>query len=146
MRINAKYRVPGKDSDPKAESEATSSTTTRAELKALETFRGASSEHAPHLVHYKQAIQGPSGPLPGGYLTYTVMTKMPGDSLHNLYYWGMPTEEREVIVKEFLVALRYARQVSNLLAIPLTLNITQVDLCHWHRTHRLRVTECFVGG
>ena len=86
--------------------EAISSNTTRAELKALETFRVASLEHAPHLVHYKQAIQGANGPLPGGYLTFTVMTKMPGDSLHNLYYWGMPANEREVIVKEFLVALR----------------------------------------
>lgn len=131
MRINGKYRVPGKDNDPTAGSQAISSTTTRAELKALETFRGVSSEHAPRLVHYKQAIQGPSGPLPGGYLTYTVMTKMPGDSLHNLYYWGMPAEEREVIVKEFLVALRYARHVSDLLEIPLTLIIAQVDLCHW---------------
>lgn len=86
--------------------EAVSSTTTRAELRALETFRGASTEHAPHLVHYKQAIQGDNAPLPGEYLNFTVMTKMPGDSLHNLYYWGMPAEEREVIVKEFLVALR----------------------------------------
>ncbi|KEF59085.1 uncharacterized protein A1O9_03929 [Exophiala aquamarina CBS 119918] len=104
MKIKA--QVPGKESDPAADPEAVSSNTTRAELKALEIFRGTGSEHVPHLVHYKQATQGPDGPLPGGYLTFTVMTKMPGDSLHNLYYWGMPADEREVIVKEFLVALR----------------------------------------
>lgn len=75
-------------------------------MKALEMFRSVSSEHAPHLVHYKQTVQGSNAPLPGGYLNFTVMTKMPGDSLHNLYYWGMPTEEREIIIKEFLVALR----------------------------------------
>jgi len=86
--------------------EPDSSTTTRAEVKALQRFRDANSTHAPWLVEYKHAIQGADGPLPGGYLTFTVMTKMPGDSLHNLYYWGMSSEEREEITSEFLRALR----------------------------------------
>ncbi|KAK7894109.1 hypothetical protein LTR67_006811 [Exophiala xenobiotica] len=108
--VKVKIRVPtrggqGDDSEAQAP-EAESSTTTRAELKALKKFRGANSTYAPLLVNYKQAVQGSSGPLPGGYMTFTVMTKMPGDSLHNLYFWGMAEDEREEIVQKFLVALR----------------------------------------
>jgi len=76
-------------------------------LKALETFRQESVAYTPILVNYKRSAQGSSGPLPGGYLTFMVMTKMPGDSLYNLNFWGMPTEEREEIVQKFLAALRY---------------------------------------
>ncbi|KAK5306451.1 hypothetical protein LTR99_002142 [Exophiala xenobiotica] len=108
--VKVKIRVParggqGDDSEAQAP-EAESSTTTRAELKALKKFRGANTTYAPLLVNYKQAVQGSSGPLPGGYMTFTVMTKMPGDSLHNLYFWGMAEDEREEIVQKFLVALR----------------------------------------
>lgn len=108
--VKVKIRVPargGQGDDSEAQvSEAKSSTTTRAELKALKKFRGANTTYAPLLVNYKQAVQGSSGPLPGGYMTFTVMTKMPGDSLHNLYFWGMAEDEREEIVQKFLVALR----------------------------------------
>ncbi|KAK5062686.1 hypothetical protein LTR84_004759 [Exophiala bonariae] len=130
--------------------EAVSSTTTRAELKALEMFRSVSSEHAPHLVHYKQVMQGSNGPLPGGYLNFTVMTKMPGDSLHNLYYWGMPTEEREVIIKEFLVALRsiYANGIEpvdcalrNVLWDSETKKCTIIDFEIWRGTEEVVENE-----
>lgn len=96
----------GSGAQSEAEPEPDSSTTTRAELKALQRFHDANSVHAPRLVDYKHVLQGPDGPMPGGYMTYTVMTKMPGDSLHNLYFWGMPAEEREEVVREFLEALR----------------------------------------
>lgn len=85
--------------------EAGPSTTTSAELKALETFREASNAYAPHLVAWKRAVQGPNGLLPGGYLTYTVMTKMAGKNLLDLQYWAIPAEEREEIVREFSTAL-----------------------------------------
>lgn len=98
--------MPGRDQEASDEPEPESSTTTRAELKALTRFREANTTYAPVLVGFKKAIQGDKGPLPGGYITYTVMTQMPGDSLHNLYYWGMSDEERQEIVQYFLVALR----------------------------------------
>jgi len=105
--VKVKIRVPARGQDDDSEApEAESSTTTRAELKALMKFREAKTTYAPLFVNYKKAVQGSSGPLPGGYMTFTVMTKMPGDSLHNLYFWGMSEEEREEIVQEFLVALR----------------------------------------
>ncbi|RVX74058.1 hypothetical protein B0A52_01890 [Exophiala mesophila] len=104
--IKIKARVPERNSDSEATTEATSSNTTRAELKALSVFRNINNPYAPHLVDYKEAVQGPHGPLPGGYLTFTVMTKMPGDSLHNLYFWGMTDDERKEITERFLIALR----------------------------------------
>ena len=88
------------------EPEAGPSTTTSAELKALEAFSKSNNDYTPHLISYKRGEQGTDGMLPGGYITYTVMTKMPGESLLNRY-WMLPTDERESIVQEFLPALRY---------------------------------------
>lgn len=75
-------------------------------MEALTKFREANTSFAPQLVNYKRAVQGSDGPFPNGYKTFTVMTKMPGDSLHDLYFWGMPEEERGKIAQAFLVALR----------------------------------------
>ena len=96
-------RVPDSNQKP----EAGPSTTTSAELKALESFRDTSNTYTPHLVAWKRAVQGPDGLLPGGYLTYTVMTKMSGQNLLDLQYWTLPAEERVEIVREFLSALRF---------------------------------------
>ena len=101
-KAEALRRVPDGSQKP----EAGPSTTTSAELKALESFREAGNTYAPHLVAWKRAVQGPDGPLPGGYLTYTVMTKMSGQNLLDLQYWAIPAEEREEIVREFSKALR----------------------------------------
>lgn len=99
-------RVQGGPQNPNQKPELGPSTTTAAEIEALETFRKADSAYAPHLVNFKRAAQGPDGLFPGGYLTFTVMTKMPGESLLSLHFWGMSAEERDEIVQEFLVALR----------------------------------------
>jgi hypothetical protein len=106
VRLITTLRVLGGHQKPSQEPEPGPSTTTLAEFKALEIFRQANSAYAPHLVNFKRAAQGPDGLFAGGYLTFTVMTKMPGESLHNLQFWGMPAEERKEIVQEFLVALR----------------------------------------
>lgn len=34
------------------------------------------------------------------------MSKVPGDSLFNLYYWALPEEERQDIMEKFLKALQ----------------------------------------
>ncbi|OCT49265.1 hypothetical protein CLCR_05088 [Cladophialophora carrionii] len=82
-------------------------TTTAHELKALKKFHDASSQYTPVLVNFMSVVQPAEGPLPGGYLTFLVMTKMPGDSLFNMYYWGMSDEERKQIRESFLVALNW---------------------------------------
>lgn len=82
------------------------STATAAELKALEIL--SKNPYVPHPVAFKTAIQGPEGMVPGGFITYQIMTKMPGENLHDLrfWYWGTTVEERKTVVQEFLVALR----------------------------------------
>lgn len=82
------------------------STTTALELKALESFRKANSTHTPKLLGFKQAVQASNGPLPGGYITYTLMTKVPGETLFDLHFWALPTEERQDITQNFLNVLR----------------------------------------
>lgn len=52
------------------------------------------------------AVQGSNGMFPGGYLSYIVMTKMPGRDLLASQYWNMTNDGREEIIQKFLEALR----------------------------------------
>jgi hypothetical protein len=90
------------------------STTTTLELEALQIFRQNNSAFAPQLLAFRQAVQGNNCPLPGGYITYILMNKVPGDSLYKLQYWTLPEVEREDISREFLKVLRYATFDCNL--------------------------------
>ncbi|KAK5941244.1 hypothetical protein PMZ80_006521 [Knufia obscura] len=81
------------------------STTTAAEIKALEAFRDAKAVFAPQLVAFHQTVQDNRGPLPGGFLTFTVMTKMPGQSLFGKY-WNMTQQEQDDIKSRATEALR----------------------------------------
>ncbi|EXJ57068.1 hypothetical protein A1O7_07412 [Cladophialophora yegresii CBS 114405] len=100
-----RLRIPGGDQRPSNTPDPGPSTTTAHELEALKKFHETSSEYTPVLVNFMSTVQPAEGPLPGGYLTFLVMTKMPGDSLWNMYYWGMSDEERKQIREKFLVAL-----------------------------------------
>jgi len=141
--MKIKVQVPGGPQNPNQTPESGPSTTTSAEIKALETFRKANSADAPHLVNFRLAAQGPDGLFPGGYLTFTVMTKMPGESLLSLHFWGMSAEEREEIVQKFLVALRSIyllgiepedRALRNVLWEQSTRRCTIVDFELWRET------------
>lgn len=81
------------------------SDTTAAELKALQLLRDANSPFGPQLVAFESKVQGDNGPMPGGYITYTVMTELPGQAVLSLSYWSMPFEERQQIQQRFLEAL-----------------------------------------
>lgn len=105
---NAKFRLPGDSETDQQTPEKGPSTTTALELKALAIFRTANSKYAPQLLGFKRAVQGNNCPLPGGYLTYTLMNKVPGESLFQLHYWILPEEEQQDITERFLEALRYA--------------------------------------
>ncbi|KAJ9651315.1 hypothetical protein H2198_009409 [Neophaeococcomyces mojaviensis] len=116
------------------------SSTTAAELVALEKFRDAKLTCAPHLVSFKKVPQGSEFPFPGGFVTYTVMTKMPGSSLFGTY-WNMPGGEREAIVKGALDALRsiYAlgiepvdRGMRNVIWDPTTKHCSIIDFELWN--------------
>ncbi|RMY42220.1 hypothetical protein D0864_16139 [Hortaea werneckii] len=79
---------------------------TSAELKALQTFRENDTEGVPHLVAHKCELQGPQGPFPNGYISYSVMTKMPGQDLMALKFWSLEEEEREERRRAFLQVLK----------------------------------------
>jgi len=117
------------------------STTTSAEIKALETFTKAGNPHVPHLIAWKQEAQDSRGLLPGGYITYTVMSKLPGQNLLDLQYWSIPAKEREMIMDEFWRALKTIydlgiepidRALRNVLWDSETQRCTIVDFELWH--------------
>jgi hypothetical protein len=99
-------RIPGGEQRPSNTPEDGPSSTTAHELKALEAFRERGSHFTPVLVNFKKVAQPGNGALPGGFITFMIMSKMPGDSLFNLYYWGMAPEEQADIKHRFLEALR----------------------------------------
>ena len=79
---------------------------TAAEVKALTTFRDHNNKSVPQLVAWKKIVQDHRGPLPGGYITFLVMTKMPGQTLRSLLFWSLPDEEQKIIISKFLPILR----------------------------------------
>jgi len=116
------------------------STTTEAELQALEIFRNANASFAPQLVTFHRTVQDDRGPLPGGFLTFTVMTKMPGNSLFGKY-WNMQQQERDEITPRAVEALRsiYAlgvepvdRGLRNVIWHPETKHCSIIDFELWN--------------
>lgn len=59
------------------------------------------------MVTWKKTVQDHRGPLPGGYITFLVMTKMPGQTLRRLLFWSLPDEEQKAVISKFLPVLRY---------------------------------------
>jgi hypothetical protein len=102
--VKVKVQVPY----PRELPEEGPSSATASELEAFETLTKAKNSYVPHLVAFKKDVQGAQGLIPGGFITYQIMTKMAGQNLHELrhWYWGASAEEREEIVQGFLAALR----------------------------------------
>lgn len=126
------------------------STTTAHELKALTTFRDAKANFAPQLVAYCQKPQDSRGPFPGGFLTFTVMTKLPGDALFGRFWNTMTGQEREEIVPLATKALRsiYAlgiepidRGMRNVIWEPQTKQCSIIDFELWNETEKTFADE-----
>lgn len=81
------------------------SESTMDELEALRNFAQCHCRHAPHLVVFHTLLQGSDDPMPGGYINFTVMTRVPGKSLFELGYWSLEAGERKQIQDAFLGAL-----------------------------------------
>nr|POE63436.1 hypothetical protein CFP56_04339 [Quercus suber] len=78
-----------------------------AELKALQTFRDKQRSSVPHLISWKRITQGADSLFPGGYIAFTVMTLMPGDTLLDLGFWSnMSVSEQEEIRIAFIATLK----------------------------------------
>jgi hypothetical protein len=90
---------------PNREIPTTFSTSTLRELSALQIFANAQSQHAPRLIASHSLRQNPQGLLPGGYITCTIMTTLPGKSLFDLGYWSLDEDDRVAIQGRFLEAL-----------------------------------------
>jgi hypothetical protein len=83
----------------------TQSDATAHELSALKIFRDAETNYGPRLVGFDSQRQGPEGLLPGGYISCTVMSTIPGKSLFDLGYWSLEADDRVEIQERFLEAL-----------------------------------------
>ncbi|KAI7533232.1 hypothetical protein KC331_g13169 [Hortaea werneckii] len=105
--LKVKVQVPPRlASDDPSEPLSGPSETTSAELKALKTFRENDTDGVPHLIAHKCEAQGPQGPFPNGYISYSIMTKMPGQDLMALKFWSLEDEEREERRRAFLQVLK----------------------------------------
>ncbi|KAG4429664.1 hypothetical protein IFR05_014851 [Cadophora sp. M221] len=79
---------------------------TAAELHALKIFALKKRSSVPNLVAWKKKTQGINGLFPGGYLIITIMTLMPGNTLLDLGFWGLTSDEQETIRTAFIAALK----------------------------------------
>ncbi|KAK3066321.1 hypothetical protein LTR53_017377, partial [Teratosphaeriaceae sp. CCFEE 6253] len=82
------------------------SATTAAEWAALQRFRDENIDGVPHLVAKKCVPQNKHGPWPGGYISYTVMTRMPGQDLMAAKFWSLDDGTKEEIRQAFLTVLK----------------------------------------
>jgi hypothetical protein len=106
--LKVKVQIPDPDSNPTSQPATPAhSNATEHELNALQIFREAGTEYAPRLVAFETLRQSPEGLLPDGYISCTIMTKLPGKSLFDLGYWSLGPEDREKIQQRFLEALTY---------------------------------------
>lgn len=78
------------------------------EQHALSLFQQTNTPNVPNLLTTQTTPQPSSSPfLPDeGYISYTVMTCLPGKSLFEIGYWSLEPEVREEIKREFLAVLR----------------------------------------
>lgn len=96
---------PTANNDVSPEPEPDHSESTILEFEALRNFAQSYCYHAPRLVVFHTLQQDSDGLLPGGYINFTVMTRVPGISLFELGYWSLEASARGKIMEQFLEAL-----------------------------------------
>ncbi|PPJ59369.1 hypothetical protein CBER1_11708 [Cercospora berteroae] len=114
---------------------------TKAEQEALQKFADTKSPGLPHLVATKLIAQDEKGPMPGGYISYMVMTLMPGKDLMEAKFWSMPEEQqnrirdafRQVIKNVWALGMEpYDCALRNILWEEATETLSLVDFEHYH--------------
>ncbi|OXV08266.1 hypothetical protein Egran_03972 [Elaphomyces granulatus] len=83
----------------------------KSELHALELSTAHCCEYLPILLGFRKGRQETTGLLPGGYISYLLMTNMPGIRLgtnveEDSLFWSLPRTERDEIREAFKVAYR----------------------------------------
>ncbi len=76
------------------------------EIEALTIFAKGEAPALPHLITWKATVQASDGLMPGGYVAYVVMTRMPGEHLLQLKFWSMSEPEQEEIREAFIGVLK----------------------------------------
>ncbi|KAJ5142875.1 uncharacterized protein N7515_001662 [Penicillium bovifimosum] len=71
------------------------------ELTALKTLKEKGCDVVPDLLAYQDGKQGEDGIVPGGYITYVVWDKVPGESLSPDEFWRLDFEARQAIRDKF---------------------------------------------
>lgn len=72
---------------------------TEAEIYALEHLSKRGCSSAPTLLAWKHGVQAEHQWVPGGYVVYILMNKLPGVPVDNIA--GLPRDERDSLRKAF---------------------------------------------
>jgi hypothetical protein len=71
------------------------------ELVALKVLKKKRCDVVPDLLCYKEEVQDQDGIVPGGYITYVVWDKVPGQSLNMDTFWDLDLPTRQAIRAKF---------------------------------------------
>ncbi|OJJ45681.1 hypothetical protein ASPZODRAFT_143567 [Penicilliopsis zonata CBS 506.65] len=71
------------------------------ELTALKALKKVGCDVVPDLLGYQEGKQDDDGIVPGGFVTYVVWEKVPGESLTQEKFWNMELFLRDAVRKEF---------------------------------------------
>jgi hypothetical protein len=77
------------------------------ELIALKLFTEKPCPSTPKLLGYKVGTQGPQDLVPGGFIVYVLMEKLPGYCLGRDAFWDLDESERADIRQKFKTAWMY---------------------------------------
>jgi hypothetical protein len=77
------------------------------ELVALKTFTRSRLEFVPRLLGYQQRKQEDDDMVPGGFVTYIVWEKVPGDSFDPAKFWLSSFDERQAFRDKFRRVFTY---------------------------------------
>lgn len=77
------------------------------EFPALMTLTKNKCNSTPILINYKKSEHENDSPLPGGYILFVVIRKLPGIRLSRDCYWNLRRNERNEICQAFKEAWRY---------------------------------------
>jgi hypothetical protein len=71
------------------------------ELTTLKALKKLECDIVPDLLAYQEGKQGEDSIVPGGYITYVVWDKVPGEPLSVEEFWGLDLESRQAIRGKF---------------------------------------------
>ncbi|KAK2812028.1 hypothetical protein FQN50_001737 [Emmonsiellopsis sp. PD_5] len=93
--IKVRMQIPPKEGvDPAQYATPQPSSTTISEIVCLEYFNEKGCSVTPRLLHKEKILQGPNLAMPGGYIVFIVMEKVPGVPLTDFWTYDRPKRDR----------------------------------------------------